>query len=135
MPEWGFMDAVSHLTPVNNSHASTSMSSLFNPYAAVPSMHVAFALMIAGPLACLVRSSVGRVLWVVYPFVMTFVIVITANHFILDALLGAVTAGASAYGAHRLARVRPGAWQFSTESHRGVKSSPGVSPVRLGASG
>ena len=30
---------------------------------------------------------------------MTFVIVVTANHFIVDALLGALTAGASAYGA------------------------------------
>ncbi len=39
------------------------MSALFNPYAAVPSMHVAFALMIGWPLARLVRSSVARVLW------------------------------------------------------------------------
>jgi hypothetical protein len=45
---------------------------------------------------------------------MTFVIVVTANHFIVDALLGAITAGASAYGARWLARARPGAWRFST---------------------
>ena len=38
---------------------------------------------------------------------MTFVIVVTANHFIFDALLGALTAGASAYGASWLARARP----------------------------
>ena len=34
------------------------MTALFNPYAAVPSMHVAFALMIGWPLARLVRRSV-----------------------------------------------------------------------------
>src|SRR5207302_197911 len=113
LPEWGFIDSVSDLTPVNVSHSSASMSALFNPYAAVPSMHVAFAIMIAWPLARLARHSAARVLWVVYPFLMTFVIVVTANHFILDALLGALTAAISAYGAHWLARARPGAWRFS----------------------
>jgi PAP2 superfamily len=124
MPEWGFFDAVRDVTPVNVSHASASMSALFNPYAAVPSMHVAFALMIGWPLARLARHRFVRVLWLVYPFLMTFVIVVTANHFILDALLGALTAGASAYGASWLARARPGVWRFST-----------VPAARLGASG
>ena len=114
MPELGFIDSVSDLTGVHVSHASGTMTALFNPYAAVPSMHVAFALMIAWPLAKLARHSVVRVLWVVYPFLMTFVIVVTGNHFILDALLGALTAGASAYGARALARARPTVWRFTT---------------------
>jgi hypothetical protein len=141
MPEWGFVDTVSDVTPVNVSHTSASMSTLFNPYAAVPSMHVAFALMIGWPLAMLVRSSVVRVMWIVYPFVMTFVIVVTANHFILDALLGALTAGASAYGAVWLSRARPAVWRFSAVSAgpRRLKPAapPGaaVSPARLTASG
>jgi membrane-associated phospholipid phosphatase len=138
MPEWGFMDTVSDFTPVNVSHTSTSMSTLFNPYAAVPSMHVAFALMIGWPLAMLARSSVVRVLWIVYPFVMTFVIVVTANHFILDALLGALTAVASAYGAVLLARARPGVWRFerlAAVSSGRLKPSAAVSPVRIPASG
>jgi len=120
MPEWGFIDTVSDVTPVNLYHPSASMSALFNPYAAVPSMHVAFALMISWPLARLARRSVVRILWVLYPFLMTFVIVVTANHFIADALLGALTAGASAYGASWLARARPGAWRFSTVASAGV---------------
>ncbi len=56
LPEWGFIDSVSDLTGVHVSHASASMNALFNPYAAVPSMHVAFALMIGWPLARLVRQ-------------------------------------------------------------------------------
>src|ERR1700730_9832238 len=63
LPEWGFIDTVDHLTHVNVSDSSASMSALFNPYAAVPSMHVAFALMIGWPLARLVRTSAARVLW------------------------------------------------------------------------
>jgi hypothetical protein len=116
MPEWGFIDSVSDLTGVHVSHASGAMTALFNPYAAVPSMHVAFALMIGWPLALLARHPLVRALWVLYPFLMAFVIVVTANHFIVDALLGALTAGVSAYGASWLARARPGVWRFSSVS-------------------
>ncbi len=113
LPEWGFIDSVSDLTGMHVSHASASMTALFNPYAAVPSMHVAFALMIGWPLASLSRTRVARVLWRLYPLLIAFVIVATANHFVLDALLGALTAGVSAVGARRLARIRPSAWRFS----------------------
>jgi hypothetical protein len=123
LPEWGFIDSVSDFTPVNVSSSSASMSAMFNPYAAVPSMHVAFALMIGWPLARLARHSAVRILWTLYPFLMTFVIVITANHFIADALLGALTAGASAYVASWLGHVRPGVWRFSTVPSAGVPAS------------
>ena len=136
MPEWGFIDTVADLTPVNVSHTSASMSAFFNPYAAVPSMHVAFALMIAWPLARLVRRSPVRILWMLYPFVMTFVIVVTANHFIADALLGALTAGASAYGASWLARARPSVWRFSTPGPANIPAPTAVPSARgLSASG
>jgi hypothetical protein len=86
-------------------------------------MHVAFALMIAWPLARLTKHRAVRVLWLLYPLLMTFVIVVTANHFIVDALLGALTAGASAYGARWLARARPGVWRFSTVPSAHVRAS------------
>lgn len=113
LPEWGFIDTVSDITGVHVSHASASMNALFNPYAAVPSMHVAFAAMVGWPLARLVRWRVLRVLWFLYPFLMAFVIIATANHFIFDAILGALTAAVSAYGARWLARARPAVWRFS----------------------
>jgi PAP2 superfamily len=113
LPEWGFIDTVSDITGVHVSHASASMNALFNPYAAVPSMHVAFALMVGWPLARLVRWRLLRAMWLLYPFLMAFVIIATANHFVFDALLGALTAGISAYGARWLARARPTVWRFS----------------------
>jgi hypothetical protein len=117
LPEWGFIDTVSDVTQIGS---SGSMTSLFtNPLAAVPSMHVAFALMIGWTLARLARHSLARVLWLVYPFVIAFVIVITANHFILDALLGALTAAVAAGGARWLARARPAVWRFEA-----VRSAP-----------
>src|SRR5260370_14094913 len=70
-------------------------------------MHVAFALMIGWQLARIVRWRIARWFWALYPLLITFVIVATANHFIFDAVLGALTAGVAAYVADRLAPPRP----------------------------
>src|ERR1044072_8827562 len=47
-PEYGFFDAVSDFTGVPQD--SVTINNLFNPYAAFPPMHVAFALMTGLPL-------------------------------------------------------------------------------------
>ena len=111
LPEWGFSDSVSQFVGV--SHDNHTVDALFNPYAAVPSMHVCFALLIGLPLSRLVKNRFGRMFWTVYPLLVVFVIVATGNHFLSDAFLGAVTAGISAYAALWLARARPAAWAFS----------------------
>jgi hypothetical protein len=110
-PEWGFLDSVSDFTGV--SHDSVVANALFNPYAAVPSMHVCFALLIGVTLARLSKHRVTRIAWGLYPLLVTFVIVATGNHFLADAMLGALTAGLSAWAASWLARARPTAWAFS----------------------
>ncbi len=111
-PEWGFFDSVADFAGVEEQ--DQGVSALFNPYAAVPSMHVAFALMLGWSVARLVRRRVVRVAWVAYPALVTFVIVATANHFLLDAVLGAATAGLAALAARELARANPSAWRFRT---------------------
>jgi membrane-associated phospholipid phosphatase len=111
-PEWGFQDSVANLTHV--SHDSVTINSLVNQYAAIPSMHVAFALMIAVPLARLSKHRVTRILWACYPLLVVFVIISTANHFITDAVLGALTAAFAAWTAAALARARPTAWAFQS---------------------
>ena len=86
-----------------------------NLIAAVPSMHVAFALMIAVPAIMLVKRRAFKVLWAIYPFVVTFVVMVTANHFWLDAALGALVAAFSAYAAYAaFARARPDDWAWRT---------------------
>jgi hypothetical protein len=94
MPEWGFTDSVVELV---GRAASQGAELLYNPFAAVPSMHVAFALMIGLPAARLVRSRVMKVVWCAYPLLVTFVVMVTANHFWLDAVLGALVAAFSAW--------------------------------------
>jgi hypothetical protein len=112
LPEYGFFDAVSDFSGISLQHSS--VSALFNPYAAVPSMHVAFALMLGWPIARLVRWRLLRWFWFGYPLLITFVIVATANHFFLDAILGALTAGLAALCARWLARLRPDVWYFGS---------------------
>jgi hypothetical protein len=109
-PEYGFFDAVSDFTGVPQD--SVAINNLFNPYAAVPSMHVAFALMIGIPLSRLVRWRALKIFWAAYPLLVLFVIVATANHFVADAVLGAAAAGLGALAARALARARPRVWTF-----------------------
>ena len=116
MPEWGFTDTVANFV---GEGAENSANVLYNPFAAVPSMHVAFALMIAIPAFCLVRNPILKGLWAVYPLVVTFVVVATANHFWLDAAFGAMVAAASASAAsYAFARARPDAWAWRTAGAR-----------------
>ncbi len=56
--------------------------------------------MIADPLMRLVRHPAAHAFWAVYPVIVTWVIVITANHWLADALPGALAAGTGAYAAH-----------------------------------
>jgi len=114
MPEWGFTDAISQfVTGGTGSIDFGPTKGFMNFYAAVPSMHVCFAVMVGGSMFRLTRWRPGKVLWALYPLLITFVVVATANHFLTDVFLGALTAGASALLAQRLfARARPGVWTF-----------------------
>jgi len=110
LPEWGFTDTVAAFV---GDAASQSFNVLYNPFAAVPSMHVAFALMITIPAIKLVRHRALKALWAIYPAVVTFVVVVTANHFWVDAALGALVAAVSASASsYPLARARPEAWAW-----------------------
>jgi membrane-associated phospholipid phosphatase len=117
MPEWGFTDSISQLLGFNgamhfDNHGPEG--ALVNLYAAVPSMHVCFAVMTGWPMARLVRRRWARITWALYPLWITFVVVATGNHYLTDVFLGALTAGVAALLAKQLlARARPDVWAFS----------------------
>ncbi len=112
LPELGFVDTIAYYADVR--HDSAFVALFINPYAAVPSMHVAFALMLAVPAMCLVRSLPAKVLWALYPPLVTAVVIATGNHWWLDAAAGALVALAAALVArYVLSRVRPGAWSWN----------------------
>jgi membrane-associated phospholipid phosphatase len=108
-PELGFIDSVADFTGVSES----SVNALFNPFAAVPSMHVCFALMLSVPMIRITRHAWAKALWIAYAPVVTFVVVATGNHWIFDAVSGAGVAAVSALAAQTLfARARPQAWAW-----------------------
>jgi len=89
----GFVDTLNE-TSVN--HHSGLIASLSNPYAAMPSLHTAYALTVGVSAVMLVRTRVLRIAWALYPALVVFSIVATANHFFLDAAGGASVASLAA---------------------------------------
>lgn len=75
---------------------SGAMSKISNQYAAMPSLHFAWAMWSTLVLVPAVRSWWARALAVVYPAFTLFAIVVTANHYVLDAVGGLVVLGAGA---------------------------------------
>jgi membrane-associated phospholipid phosphatase len=111
-PELGFVDTIAYYVDVK--HDSGFVTLFFNPYAAVPSMHVAFSLLIAGPAMLIVRRRIFKALWLLYPLVVTFVVVVSGNHWLMDALAGAAVAGTAAIVSVRvLSPLWPKAWSWA----------------------
>ncbi|MFJ5933066.1 phosphatase PAP2 family protein [Streptomyces sp. NPDC093071] len=66
--------------------------SMANQFAAMPSLHFGWALMVAIGLIAATRSR-WRALWLLHPLVTLFVVVGTANHYWFDALAAAALLG------------------------------------------
>lgn len=65
-----------------------ALSGLFNPYAAVPSMHVAYAALVGTSLWLLADRRPVRLAGALYPALIVLVVVATGNHYLLDAVAG-----------------------------------------------
>jgi hypothetical protein len=115
LPELGLdpSSAVTGNTPL----LSHPGDALFNPFAAVPSMHVGLSVILAWSLGLLVRPKVLRVALFAYPLLMTYVVVASGNHFWLDAVFGLLTAALATGVALLLARLNP-AWSFGVSKTR-----------------
>jgi len=75
-----------------------------NPVAALPSLHTAFAALVALTIFTRVRSRVLRVLVVLYPVSMGFVLVYGAEHYVVDVLAGLLYLAAAVWLEGRLSR-------------------------------
>jgi hypothetical protein len=76
-----------------------------NQYAAMPSMHVGWALWVSLVIAILVRRRWVKVLAFAYVATTTFVVIATGNHWVLDAVAGAAVVLAVWWFAARQARL------------------------------
>jgi len=90
LPEFGFLDTQQIYGSDLYNHQS--VVSFYNPYAAMPSLHFGWALLV-GMMAYAFDHRALKVLGVLYPFCMALVIVTTGHHYILDIAGGAVVVG------------------------------------------
>ncbi len=72
---------------------SGTMQRVSNQYAAMPSLHFAWAAWCALVIWPIVSNRMARVLVAVYPIATLFAVVVTGNHFWLDAVGGLVVLG------------------------------------------
>jgi hypothetical protein len=92
---------------VSNGHVNLNhglVSSLYNPYAAVPSMHIGYALIVATSLLRYGEGRLVRALGMLYPAFVLLVVVATGNHFFLDAAAAALVAALALAAASLLTR-------------------------------
>jgi hypothetical protein len=89
-PESGFVDTLALYSGLN--HSSGAVSSLANPYAAMPSLHAADALIVGVTMAIVCRRLWAKALWLTWPFWVWFTVMATANHFWLDVVAGILVA-------------------------------------------
>src|SRR5437764_3272023 len=91
----GFTDTLGQLGGLNHGSGLVQLAS--NPYAAMPSLHAADALIAGVVLASVTRRWPFKVLWLLWPVWVWFAVMATGNHFWLDVLAGMLL-GALALG-------------------------------------
>ena len=90
-PDFGFIDTLNDFGSVN--HGSGLIEFASNPYAAMPSLHAADALIVGVCLASVCKRWWAKAFWIAWPFWVWFCVMATANHYLLDVFAGIVVAG------------------------------------------
>jgi hypothetical protein len=98
-PSFGFVDTLAAFSTVNHGSGLVELAS--NPYAAMPSLHAADALIVGVVLATVVRRRIFKVLWLLWPAWVWFTVMATANHFWLDIVAGIAVAAVAAAVVYR----------------------------------
>jgi len=103
MPEFGFVDTI----VTAQSYYIFQNPKIVNQYAAMPSLHFGWDLLVALAIFTQTGSRKVRIVAAFLPLVTLSGIVLTANHYFLDALAGALVAAAGYYFAVSLHRAVP----------------------------
>jgi len=91
-PSYGFVDTLDKFGTLW-SFDSGAMSKISNQYAAMPSLHCAWAMWCVLVMWPQLKSNWSRALLILYPIATVYCIVVTANHYFLDAVGGFITLG------------------------------------------
>jgi len=89
-PYFGFTDTLGSFGGLN--HGSGLVQLAANPYAAMPSLHAADALIVGVTLAFVCRHKLAKLAWLLWPAWVWFSVMATGNHFWLDVVAGVAVA-------------------------------------------
>jgi hypothetical protein len=121
-----FVDTV---TELSRSYRVLQPPQLINEYAAVPSLHVGWNLLIGIFLVRYSRRAAVRVFGVISPVLMAVAVVTTANHYVIDGVLGSVVALVGLAGSHWLWRIAYAGRSEVGEQAEVVDDEPAHSPT------
>lgn len=99
---------------------------LTNEYAAVPSLHFGWNMVMGIAVWIAFPNVPARIFAVVMPLLMLVAIVVTANHFILDAVAGAIVAAAGAALAFTIHRYAQRRFRGDGDLHEAIRWFAGV---------
>jgi hypothetical protein len=91
-PRLAGIDIVDTVTLHSEAYRVLQPPAFVNQYAAMPSLHFGWNMLIGGGVAYQCRMPVVRVVASVLPAAMAIAVVLTANHFIIDAVAGGALA-------------------------------------------
>jgi len=91
VPTSGIVDTLFLYSP--HPYSTGVLSFVTNQYAALPSLHIGYSVFLALAVFLLSSNRVARTLAVVYPVLVLIAIVVTGNHYLLDAVAGVLVLG------------------------------------------
>jgi len=135
LPDLGFVDTGIRFG--QSVYGPNSDSGMANQFAAMPSLHVGWAALVAIAMITVTRSR-WRWLWIAHPVTTFTVVVLTANHYWLDGLVALtlltcclpLLAGARKSVLRRHVLDQPG-----NQPEKGSRSMPTMESVQTGAPG
>ncbi|MFJ9536381.1 phosphatase PAP2 family protein [Streptomyces sp. NPDC101225] len=129
----GFVDSMAQYSSYGwwggAASAPKGFGGMTNQYAAMPSLHVGWALWCGVMLWRHGRTPAAKVAAVAYPLLTTIVVMGTANHYLLDAVAGVAVMGLGLFLTPRVMRVADRLWApfRRTAGHSGTTGSSIVS--------
>jgi len=91
LADMGLVDTLNTFSGIDI--GSQSREALTNPVAAVPSLHAGWAVGVGVGLVRYGRRLITRIAGIVYPLLVVLTIIVTGNHFVIDAVAGVVVLG------------------------------------------
>lgn len=111
---YGFVDTV---TMHSEAYRVLQPPSLTNQFAAMPSLHVGWNLLMGIAIFSLASNRFAKAFGLLMPLAMYLATILTANHYILDGVVGSLLALFGLAVAWKFFRPRPPVWHVVTRTH------------------